>query len=186
MFKLLKCFLICLFLSFSFSSKSAELQPKAIIAVGGFASKDDALSDNIGKQTVKHFRDVYIGLSIYNRLAFYTNETFLNKGYKVNYNIQNTVVELDTQVYTTGVMYEFYQDKVGNHEYGLGLSFNRNRRYINNDVSSNLKYNSTCAEALYNYTPKDVGFRFALCPRLWTTEKDNVLNIGYIDIYKRF
>lgn len=186
MFKLLKSILLTSFITFSLFAKSANVDPKFVIAGGGFVSNDSQFSDSISKQTVKHFRDVYIGISLFNRIAIYTNETFLNKSHDVNYLVMGKEYAISTQVYTTGIMYEFYQETAGNHEYGLGASLNRNRRYLNDDINSKLKYNSACIEALYKYKPIDGGVRLAMCPRLWTTEKDNVANVGYITVYKRF
>lgn len=163
-----------------------NLSPKLIIGVGGFVSSDKSMAQDIGKQVISHFKDVYVGVSIYNKVAIYTNETFLNKGYDVRYNFDGVHLDIHTRTDTTGVLIEPYQNSIGNHEVGLGVSINRNRRYINNDISTKVKYNSVCAELLYNYLPMDLGFRTAYCPSHWTSEESKNINVIYTTLYKRW
>lgn len=173
-------------LSFSISTKAIDLQPKFVVGVGGFVSSDKSISENIGKQSISHFRDLYVGLSFFNRIAVYTNETKFNKGYNITYNFSGKDLNIKTQTYTTGVLVEPFQKSFENHEFALGLSINKNRRYLNNDVATKLSYTSTCAEVLYNYLKVDSGLRLAYCPNEWTSKTKENIDLVYFTIYKRF
>lgn len=168
------------------TSNATNLQPKLVIGLGTFTSNDKSIYDNTSSQLTSHLRDVYIGVSLFNKVAIYTNDLSINDGYKVNYSIYGQPIKIKTQTVNYGILIEPIQKIIGNHEFGIGFSVNKNRRYINDSVNSKVSYMSGCAEFLYNYVPLDAGIRTAYCPNTWTNKSKENIDLVYLTIYKRY